>query len=294
MIKLNEIYNIDCFEGHKLIDDKSIDLIYTDLPYGKQTKNKWDQPIDLEKLWIDYKRILKPKGNIVLHSQGMFTAKLMLSNEKWWKYNLVWNKKLVSGFLNANKRQLRSHEDILVFFEKLGTYNPIFEEGAPLHSKGSKYKIKDGTNHNYGYYDSTKEDTRAGSTQKYPKSILEFMRPKPPIHPTQKPIELAEYIVKTYSNENDIILDSTCGSGTIPVACVNTKRNWIAFETDGISYPDKKLIAFEVDAYRNKIGRTWEIIFNNHTSESVYYLKRAKRRLKKKIEILTEQQIKIS
>jgi len=228
----NKLHNIDCFEGHKLIEDKSIDLIYTDLPYG-QTHNKWDCDIDLEQLWKDYKRILKPKGIIVLHGQGMFTANLMKSNEKWWRYNLVWKKgERTSGFLNSKRMPLRNHEDILIFYNKPGTYNPQFTKGQPLHGKGTKYKTKEGTNNNYGFYDGTKEDVRKGSTEKYPKSILNFDRPHPPIHPTQKPIELAEWIIKTYSNENDIILDSTSGSGTIPIACNNLKRNWIAFESD--------------------------------------------------------------
>jgi site-specific DNA-methyltransferase (adenine-specific) len=215
-----------------MIEDNSVDLIYTDLPYGNQTHNKWDKSINLEQLWIDYKRVLKPKGTVILHSQGMFTAKLMLSNERWWRYNLVWNKVLVSGFLNANRQMLRCHEDILVFYKKLGTFNPQFTTGCPLHSKGSKYKFKEGTNNNYGYYDSTKDDIRKGSTQKYPKSILNFIRPKNSIHPTQKSLELSEYIIKTYSNEGDLVLDSTSGSGTIPLACTNTNRNWIAFELD--------------------------------------------------------------
>lgn len=230
-MEINKIYNIDCFEGHEMIDDKSIDLIYTDLPYN-QTHNKWDCEIDLDKLWFDYKRMIKPNGIIVLHAQGMFSAKLMLSNEKWWKYNLVWSKLLVSGFLNANRQPLRSHEDILVFYNKPGTYNPQFTEGIPLHSKGKKYKDKECVNNNYGLYDSTKDDIRRGSTQKYPKSILEFQRPKPPIHPTEKPISLCENIINQYSNEGDLVLDSTTGSGTIPLACVNTKRNYVAFELE--------------------------------------------------------------
>ena len=229
MLKVNKVYNIDCFEGHDKIDDESIDLIYTDLPYN-QTKNKWDVSIDLNKLWEDYKRIIKPKGTIILHSQGIFSARLMMSNEKMWRYNLIWDKELVSGFLNANRQPLRVHEDILVFYKKLGTYNPQFTEGQPLHSKGHSYKNKKGTNNNYGEFDSTVDDYRKGSTKKYPKSILKFQKPKPPIHPTQKPLSLSEYIIKTYSNEGDLVLDSTTGSGTIPIACINNNRNYIAFE----------------------------------------------------------------
>lgn len=230
-MEINKIYNMDCFDGHDLIADESVDLIYTDLPYN-QTKNKWDTPIDLNKLWADYKRIIKPKGTIILHAQGMFSAKLMMSNEKMWRYNLIWDKKLVSGFLNANRQPLRVHEDILIFYKKLGTYNPQFTEGDPLHSKGHSYKKKDGINNNYGEYNSKLEDTRKGSTKKFPKSILTYQKPKPPIHPTQKSLDLAENIIRQYSNEGDLILDSTTGSGTIPLACKNTNRNFIAFEMD--------------------------------------------------------------
>jgi site-specific DNA-methyltransferase (adenine-specific) len=225
---INKLQNIDCFEGHKMIDDKSIDLIYTDLPYS-QTKNKWDSAIDLDLLWSDYKRIIKPNGIIVLHAQGMFSAKLMLSNEKWWRYNLIWKKgERTSGFLNAKKQPLRNHEDILIFYPKPGTYNPQMVIGTPSHSRGSKGKL---INNNYGKYDFVGGESENGEL-KYPKSILDFDRPHPPIHPTQKPVELAEWIIKTYSNENDIILDSTCGSGTIPIACNRLNRNWIAFELE--------------------------------------------------------------
>jgi len=231
MIELNKLYNIDCFEGHNLIDDKSIDLIYTDLPYGTDhnTHNKWDCDIDLEKLWKDYKRILKPNGIIVLHGQGLFSAKLMVSNEKWWKYNIIWKKaERTTGFLNAKKQPLRNHEDILIFYNKPGTYNPQMVLGTPAHSRGTKGKL---INNNYGKYNFVEGESENGEW-KYPKSIITFDRPHPPIHPTQKPIELAEWIIKTYSNENDIILDSTSGSGTIPIACIKTNRRWIAFETD--------------------------------------------------------------
>ena len=164
----------------------------------------------------------------------MFSAKLMLSNEKWWRYNLVWKKgERTTGFLNAKKQPLRNHEDILIFYGKgSGTYNPQYTIGQPLHGKGNKYKTKDGKNNNYGKYDSKLDDVRKGSTQKYPKSILNFDRPHPPIHPTQKPLELAEWIIKTYSNEGDLVLDSTSGSGTIAIASEKLKRNYIAFETD--------------------------------------------------------------
>jgi site-specific DNA-methyltransferase (adenine-specific) len=231
MLKLNKIYNQDCFIGHKEIDDESIDLIYTDLPYG-QTRNKWDSDIDLIKLWEDYKRIIKPRGIIILNSQGMFSAKLMLSNEKWWRYNLIWKKgERTSGFLNAKKQPMRNHEDIIVFYGKgSGTYNPQFTEGQPLHGRGTLYKNKQGINNNYGEFDSSLPDIRKGTTQKYPKSIINIDRPHPPKHPTQKPQKLSEWIIKTYTNPGDIVLDSTCGIGTTPIVCEKLNRKYIGFE----------------------------------------------------------------
>ena len=234
---LNNVHFMDCLDGHKLIPNSSVDLIYSDLPYN-QTKNHWDELINLEKLWNDYKRIIKPNGAIVLHCQGAFTAMLMVSTSVKWRYNLIWKKgERVSGHLNAKKMPMRNHEDVAVFYKTLPTYNPQFTEGPPLHSKGKAYLEKEHTNNNYGEYHMT-DDSRAGSTEKYPKSVLNFDRPHPPIHPTQKPIPLAEWVIKTYSNKNNIVLDSTVGIGTSVVACKNTNRQFIAFENDPKIYYD--------------------------------------------------------
>jgi len=236
MLKLNEIYLGDCIQIMKSIDTKSVDMVLADLPYN-MTRNKWDQQIiPLELLWKEYKRIIKDNGAIVLFAQGIFSAKLIMSNEKMFRYDLIWKKgDRVSGFLNSNRQFLRNHEQILLFYKKQPTYNPIFEEnGKPLHSKGKKYLNKQGTNNNYGHYDTTLPETRKGSTQKYPKSVLNFEKPAPGkiLHPTQKPTQLLEYLIKTYSNENDIILDNTCGSGTTCVAAKNTNRKYIGIEID--------------------------------------------------------------
>lgn len=227
MLETNKIYLEDCLVGMKSIDDKSIDCIICDLPYG-QTQNKLDVIIPFEPLWEQYKRIIKDNGAIILFANGMFTAKLMLSNENMWRYNLIWKKgDRTSGFLNAKRMPMRNHEDICVFYKKLPTYNPQFRQGQPLHGKG--HGVHKFTNNNYGNFYET-EDTRAGSTEKYPISILTFDRPHPPIHPTQKPIELVEYLIKTYTNEGDLVLDNCIGSGTTALACLGTNRRFIGFE----------------------------------------------------------------
>lgn len=227
-----ELWCGDCLELMKNIPDKSIDLILADLPYGT-TKNKWDSVIPLEELWKHYKRITKKNSAIVLFGQDKFSAKLMLSNEKWHRYNLIWKKgKRTSGFLNARRMPLRNHEDILIFYDKLPTYNPQFREGQPLHGRGSLYKTKDGVNNNYGKFDSKLEDKRKGSTIKYPISVLEYERPHPPIHPTQKPVALLEYLIKTYTNSEMLVLDNTMGVGSTMVACKNTNRKGIGIEKE--------------------------------------------------------------
>jgi len=233
MLKVNEIYLGDCINIMKDIDDNSIDMILTDLPYNA-TRNKWDQiiiPLDL--LWFEYKRIIKKNGAIVLFAQGLFTVKLIMSNKKWYRYDIIWKKgDRVSGFLNSKVQPLRNHEQLLVFYNKQPTYNPIMEKGKPLHGKGKKYLIKKGINNNYGEYDTTLPETRKGSTEKYPKSILNFNKPHPAKHPNEKPVKLLEYLIKTYTNENEIILDNTCGIGSTCVAAKNTNRKYIGIEID--------------------------------------------------------------
>ena len=232
-MKLNTIYNEDCLVGMSRIPDGSVDLILSDLPYGV-TKNKWDSVIPLDELWKHYKRVIKENGAIVLFGQGLFTARLMLSNEKWYRYNLIWEKDRPSGFLNAKRMPLRSHEDIVVFYKKLPTYNPQFWEGKPLHGMGSKFREGQLGNNNYGKFDSHKNPSakREGDTKKYPRSVLSFKKEHPPIHPTQKSVELVEWLVKTYSNEGDTVLDNCMGSGTTAIACINTGRNYIGYELE--------------------------------------------------------------
>lgn len=232
MLEINKIYNEDCLQGMKKIKDKTIDLILTDLPYGI-TQNQKDIAIPMDKLWSEYKRIIKDNGAICLFAQGKFYLDLINSNKEMFRYDLVWDKVLTTGFLNANRQPLRRHEQIAVFYKKSPTYNPQFTIGNPLHGKGKNYKNKEIKNNNYGKFKSL-EDIRKGTREKYPTSILRFQKCHPSVsnHPTEKPIQLLEYLIKTYSNKGDLVLDSCIGAGNTIIACKNTMRNFIGFEID--------------------------------------------------------------
>lgn len=227
----------DCLERMKEIPNNSIDMILCDLPYGVLNKNnpcaQWDKPLPMEDIWRNYNRIIKDKGCVVLFAQGMFTAELMISNKKIWRYNWIWDKKLKTGFLNAKKMPLRQHEDICVFYKHLSIYNPQMHIGNRLHGKGNAYKIKANKNSNYGEYGNG-SDSRKGSIDKFPSSIISICKDHPSIsvHPTQKPVALLEYLIKTYTNEDMIVLDNCMGSGSTMVACIKTNRKGIGIEID--------------------------------------------------------------
>ncbi|MGI9554851.1 MAG: DNA-methyltransferase [Vampirovibrionia bacterium] len=217
----------DCLELMRSIEDKSIDMILCDLPYGC-TQNRWDEKLSFEDLWGHYERIIKDNTPIILFSQGFFTAEMMISNKKMWRYNLVWNKINPSGHLNANRMPLRSHEDICIFYKKLPYYNPQKTFGKKNHSKGKGIL---NTNNNYGNF-AFVDNTDVLGNLKHPKSILSFKKPAPSnrIHPTEKPVPLLEYLINTYSQEGSLILDNCMGSGSTGVACLNTKRRFIGIE----------------------------------------------------------------
>lgn len=220
----------DCLERMKELQDNSVDMILCDLPYGT-TQNKWDSIIPLELLWKQYWRVLKPKGAIVLFGAQPFTSKLIMSQEKHFRYSLVWEKNKSTGFLNANRMPLRIHEDILVFYKKLPTYHPQKTTGHKPANAYTKH-TSDGTN-----YGKTKKGIKGGGqTDRFPTSILKFpvMNNDDPqkFHPTQKPISLYEYLIRTYSNEGETILDTCSGAGTLAFACENTNRKAICMEQD--------------------------------------------------------------
>lgn len=229
MIELNKIYNEDCLEGMKRIPDKSVDMILADLPYGT-TRNKWDSIIPLDLLWEQYDRIIKDNGAIVLTAQTPFDKVLGCSNLKLLRYEWIWEKTTSTGFLNAKKMPMKAHENILVFYKKLPKYNPQKTTGHIRKVSSAEHKIGSKVTSNYGEHGLTGYD----STERYPRSIQVFPtdKQKTAVHPTQKPVALFEYLVKTYTDEGETVLDNVMGSGTTAVACINTDRNYIGFEMD--------------------------------------------------------------
>lgn len=231
MKELNKIYNEDCLAGMKEIPDKTIDCIICDLPYNI-TKLSWDILIPFDKLWEQYNRIIKPTGNIILFSSGMFTYKLIESNIKNFRYKLIWKKNVPTGMSSAKYRPMKYYEEICVFGSAKATYNPIMKERVGV-GKGC---------YNYDHYcgDSNhlqfnKQKKRYDPDFVQPSDVLEFNvvpNRNGKLHPTQKPVELVEYLIKTYSNEGDIVLDNCMGSGTTAIAAINTNRNFIGFELD--------------------------------------------------------------
>ncbi len=232
MLELNKIYQGDCLEVMKEIDDKSVNMILCDLPYGT-TACKWDTIIPFESLWEQYKRIIKDNGAIVLTASQPFTSALVMSNVKDFKYCWTWDKvNRVSGFLNAKKQPLRNIEDIAVFYTNQQTYNPQMGEGKPFSTTHGVGKTGRGSE-NYG---SQVETKTINNGSRYPTLLLKIKADnrgeEGRLHPTQKPVALFEYLIKTYTNEGDLVLDNCAGSGTTGVACQNLKRNFILIEKE--------------------------------------------------------------
>jgi site-specific DNA-methyltransferase (adenine-specific) len=220
----------DCLELMKAIPNSSIDAIITDPPYGT-TACKWDSVIPFEPMWEQLKRIIKPNGAIVLFGSQPFSSLLICSNIKEFKYDWVWQKPKGTGHLNAKKMPMKDKEDILVFYTKQCTYNPQFSKGTPYKNKaGQDFNSKTSMTESYGKYTNFRNDNNG---VRYPKQVLKMpVVERGTLHPTQKPVELLEYLIKTYTNENNMVLDFTMGSGTTGVACKNLNRNFIGIKLD--------------------------------------------------------------
>lgn len=228
-MELNKVYHGDCLEIMKDIPDSSIDMVLCDLPYGV-TNAKWDIEVDLDKLWSEYKRVIKDNSAIVLTAVQPFTSMLIMNDLKYFKYVWVWDKvNKFSGHLNAKKQPLRRTEDVLIFYKNQPTYNPQMLDGKPYCaiSHGNKTSL----------YNSQIDNVKTiCNGKRYPFNILSIKGDERGtvgrIHPTQKPVALFEYLIKTYSNEGDLVLDNCCGSGTTGVACIRTNRRFILIEKE--------------------------------------------------------------
>ena len=226
-----QLYHGDCLEVMKNIPDKSVDMILCDLPYGT-TECKWDRFVDNRLMWEHYNRILKESGNIILFASQPFTTKLIESNPKMFRYEILWIKTRPTGFANANYRPMKKHENILVFTKAStstagnnhATYNPqgLIE---------CERKVKR-TSRGYQGERQNSKDEYVSKFTNYPTSIVEFPSEGKTVHPTQKPVDLLKYLIKTYSNGGETVLDNCMGSGSTGVACVNTNRKFIGIELD--------------------------------------------------------------
>lgn len=222
---VNSIFEGDCIEIMKQFPDNCIDMILCDLPYGT-TQNKWDSIIPLDELWHEYKRIIKENGAIVLTSQGLFTAQLMLSNPKQFKYKWVWEKSKPTNFLNAKKQPLRKYEDVCVFYKKQPVYNPQMVQGEP-YDKGFRKNQLSGS---YGDFQPVHVHSNG---KRYPTDVIYFKTAESEgevIHPTQKPVELGRYFVRTYTNPGALVLDNTFGSGSFLLSALLEGRNFVGIE----------------------------------------------------------------
>jgi len=240
---INQIHLGDCLDIMKNIPDSSIDMILCDLPYGT-TNCKWDAIIPFEPLWEQYNRVCKRNAAMVFTASNPFTSALIMSNPKFFKYTWVWEKSKATGYLNSKKMPMRAHEDICVFYRKLPTYNPQMWQGKP-YDKGTAHRPTDVYGKQVGEI-----HVKNNSGLRYPRSVQYFKTSESEgkvIHPTQKPISLFNYLIKTYSNEGETILDNCIGSGTTAISCLETGRNYIGIEKDQKYY---ELCAKRINDYR--------------------------------------------
>ena len=250
---LNNVIEGDCLEIMKQLPDNSIDMVLCDLPYGT-TQNKWDSVIPLDELWKQYRRIVKDEGAIVLTSQGMFTAELMVSNPKMFRYKWVWEKSKSTNFLNAKKQPLRKHEDVCVFYKKQPVYHPQMIKGEP-YDKGIRKNQLSGS---YGDFQPVHVHSDG---KRYPTDIIYFKTAESEgkvFHPTQKPVELGRYFVRTYTNPGDIVLDNTSGSGSFLVAALLEGRNFIGIEKNENVALFKKGDIDYIQVTKQRLQQAWD------------------------------------
>lgn len=250
---INNVIQADCIEYMKNMPDNCIDMVLCDLPYGT-TQNKWDSIIPLEELWKQYKRIVKDNGAIVLTSHGLFTAYLITSQPKLYKYKWIWEKSKSTNFLNAKKQPLRKHEDVCVFYKKQPTYNPQMLQGEP-YDKGIRKNQLSGS---YGDFQPVHVQS---SGERYPIDIVYFKTAESEgkvWHPTQKPVELGRYMIKTYTNPGDIILDNTSGSGSFLVSALLEGRNFVGIEKNEDVALFKTGSVDYISITKNRLKDTWK------------------------------------
>lgn len=221
MIELDKIYNMDCLKGMEMIPDGSVDAAICDLPYGT-TRNGWDSVIPMDALWAQYRRVCRPDAAIVLFSQQPFTSALVMSNPGMFRYEWIWQKELATGFLNANRAPLKEHENIMVFSKAQAVYHPRMKSGYKKYARSTGDRST-----NYGKYIRTKT---VSNGERFPTSVITFPRDRDGFHPTQKPVDLIRYLIRTYTEEGDVILDNCMGSGTTAVAAMKENRHFIGFE----------------------------------------------------------------
>ena len=250
---VNSVIEGDCIEVMRHLPNGCIDMVLCDLPYGT-TQNKWDSIVPLDELWAEYKRIVKPNGAIVLTSQGLFTAMLIMSQPKMFKYKWVWEKSKPTNFLNAKKQPLRKHEDVCVFYQRQPVYNPQMTEGEP-YDKGVRKNQLSGS-----YGDFLPVHVHSDG-KRYPTDVVYFKTAESEgdvIHATQKPVELGRYFVRTYSRPGDLILDNTSGSGSFLVAALTEGRNFMGIEKNADSELFKNEKIDYIEKTKARLHAVWQ------------------------------------
>ncbi|SDX36647.1 site-specific DNA-methyltransferase (adenine-specific)/modification methylase [Hydrobacter penzbergensis] len=262
-----KIYQGDCLRVMKKVEDQSVDMILCDLPYGT-TQNKWDSVIPLDKLWAEYKRIIKPKGVIALTSQGVFTAKLILSNEAWFRYKFVWVKSKPTNFLNARRQPLRQHEDICIFYGSQPDYNPIMSPGEPYNKGVRKAQYT-------GSYGDFKPVQVKSDGERFPTDTLYCKTAESESggrvwHPTQKPVALGRYLIRMFTKEGDVVLDNAFGSGSFLVSAALEQRRFIGIEQNQEVHLFKEKQIDYISVANERLAEVEQSIKNNQPAPPLY------------------------